>query len=130
MGLGVARESRAHRLGGDVCTSSTATITEVLRGADVSDSITSSASWRLSVLLEVHGAKAPSGSARAEDVASAHRHSRPCEAAALRASRASLLFPTPAAPPMTIPEESRSDMAASIIRSLSARPVSGHFKCT
>src|ERR1700752_5266338 len=130
MGLGVGRGRRAHRLGADVCTSSTPTITEVPRGADVSDSITPPTSWRLSLLPEVHGAKAPSGSARADDVATAHRHSRPFEAAESSASLANLLFPTPAAPPITIPEEPRSDMAASMTRNSSARPVNGHLKCT
>ena len=77
-----------------------------------------------------HVAKAPRGSVRAEDVPTAQRTSHPFKAADESASRAIRLFPTPAAPQMTIPERSEADIAASMSRISSERPVSGHVKST
>ena len=51
-------------------------------------------------------------------------------AAAASASRATLLFPTPAAPETTIPATSAPDSAASMIRISSEGPVNGHAKRT
>ena len=77
-----------------------------------------------------HAVKAPSGIARAEDVPTAHRTSHPRDAAADNASRAIRLLPTPAAPQTTIPETSEAEMAASIVRISSERPINGHDKRT
>ena len=77
-----------------------------------------------------HAVNAPSGIARAEDVPTAHRPSHPCDAAADNASRAIRLFPTPAAPQTTIPETSEAEMAASMVRISSERPINGHDKRT
>ncbi len=79
---------------------------------------------------EVHETKAASGSARADEVATAQRVAHPLEVAKVSASRAIRLFPTPAEPQTMIPEESGSDMAVSMTRNSSARPVSGHLECT
>ena len=56
------------------------------------------------VTAGAHEARAPSGSVRAEDVPIAQWVTHPRAAAADSASRAIRLFPTPAAPQITIPE--------------------------
>lgn len=73
-----------------------------------------------------HDAKAPNGRACAELVATTHRTSHLFDAAEVVASRAIRLFPTPAAPHTTIPQQPRSDRAASMSRISFDRPVSGH----
>ena len=73
---------------------------------------------------------APRERFRADDVPAAQRVSHPTDAAHNSASRASRLFPTPAAPQTTIPDRSWSDIAASMIRNSSVRPVNGHMKRT
>ena len=77
-----------------------------------------------------HAASAPSGSARADEVATAHCVMEPFPAACARASCATRLLPTPAAPRSTTPDESGSDIAASMAASSSSRPVSGHVRRT
>ncbi|MDT5186318.1 MAG: hypothetical protein QOI29_4476, partial [Mycobacterium sp.] len=46
------------------------------------------------------------------------------------ASRAIRLFPTPAAPQIRMPEASEAEMAASIVRISSERPINGNDKRT
>jgi hypothetical protein len=98
---------------------------------EVSESIIPRTSWRGSAAADgAHEAKAPRGNPRADDVPTAHRVSHPFDASDDSASRAMRLFPTPAEPQTTIPDESGSDNAAWIIRISSERPVSGHAKRT
>ena len=75
-------------------------------------------------------AKAPSGRARAEDVPTVHRPSKPRDGAADTASLAIRLFPTPAAPLTRIPATSGAEMAASMAAISSERPTNGHDKRT
>jgi hypothetical protein len=63
-------------------------------------------------------------------VPTARRPSHPRDTAADNASRAIRLFPTPAAPQITIPETSEAKMAASTARISSERPVNGHDRPT
>jgi len=77
-----------------------------------------------------HAVKAPSGSARADEVPATHRHSHPCDSAVDKASRASRLLPTPAAPETTIPAASGAERADSIALVSCERPVNGHDKRT
>ena len=116
------------------CTSSTPRTTVApagAAGAAVSDSITPRNNWTVSMTPDsAHGAKAPSGTVRADDVPTAHRTSPPRDAATDNASRAIVLFPTPAAPRTTMPETSEAEMAASIAPISTERPVNGHVNCT
>ena len=73
---------------------------------------------------------APSGIDRADDVPTTQRSSYPCDAAEFSASRATRLLPTPAAPQTTIPDESESEIAASMSRCSFERPVNGHVNRT
>ena len=63
---------------------------------------------------------------RPHDVPTTQRTSHPLAAAPASASRAILLFPTPAEPLMTTPEASASESAASMSRISSPRPANGH----
>ena len=76
-----------------------------------------------------HAVKAPSGSPRAQDVPTAQWVRIPATAES-SASRAMRLLPTPAAPQITIPDEPRSDIAASMSRISFERPVNGHVNRT
>ena len=77
-----------------------------------------------------HGANAPRGSLRADVVPTAQRGSKPWDAADDSASRAIRLFPTPAGPLTRIPATPGSDMAATMVRISSERPINGHVKRT
>jgi hypothetical protein len=77
-----------------------------------------------------HAEKAPSGIDRPEDAPAAHRHWDPRDSAADRASRASRVLPTPAAPWTTMPGAFEAEMAASIAPVSVERPVNGHDKRT
>ena len=93
----------------------------------VSDSITPRTNWSMSVPAELaHGARAPSGSSRADDVPTVQRISHPSAAADESASRAIRLLPTPAAPLTTIPDELGADTAFR----LSVSPPSGRSAAT
>jgi len=70
------------------------------------------------------------GSVRAQDVPTAQWVTHPRDAADSSASRAMRLFPTPAAPQITIPDDLVSDNAASMSRISSERPVNGHVNRT
>ena len=85
--------------------------------AEVSESTTSRTSWSVSRAAEgAHVAKAPRGKSRAEEVPTAHRVSHSLAASDDSASRAIRPFPTPAAPEMITPQQSGSDIAASMTR--------------
>ena len=70
--------------------------------------------------------KAPSGIACAEDDPTVHRVSQPSDAARASTSRAIRLFPTPDAPQMRTPATSEAEIAASMVRISSERPINGH----
>jgi hypothetical protein len=73
---------------------------------------------------------APRGMSRAEDVPTVQRVSQPRRAAAVKASRAIRLLPTPAAPKTSTPETPEAEMAASMVRISSVRPINGHNNLT
>ena len=78
----------------------------------------------------VQAVKAPNGIARAEVAPAVHLLSNPCDSAADNASRAILLFPTPAAPDTTTPEASGAAIEDAMALIDPARPVSGQDKRT
>src|SRR5260370_39098766 len=99
--------------------------------AQVSDSMTPRTTCKVSATVDpTQAANAPSGTARADDVPTAHRVSHPVDAAAARPSRTMRLFPTPAAPLTTIPDASEPQSAPLISRNSSEPPVHGHQRCT
>jgi len=111
--------------------SSTPTTTLVPEDAAVSDSITPRSNCTVSVTPDgAHPVKAPSGIARAEEVPTVQRVSHPFDAAADKASRAIRVFPTPSAPQTRMPGTSEAEMAASMVRISSERPINGQDKRT
>src|SRR5215211_1170578 len=100
-------------------------------GAAVSDSTTPRTNATVSAApTGAHAVNAPSGIARADEAPTVQRVSQPRAAAAVNASRAIRLFPTPAAPQMSIPPTPGVEMAASMERISELRPVSGHDRYT
>src|SRR6476659_5918122 len=111
--------------------SSTPTTTLVPEDAAVSDSITPRSNCTVSVTPDgAHPVKAPRGMARAEDVPTVQRVSHPFDAAADNASRAIRVFPTPSAPQRRMPGTSEAEIAASMVRISSERPINGQDKRT
>jgi hypothetical protein len=67
---------------------------------------------------------------RADVVPTAQRGSKPWGATADIASRTIRLFPTPAGPLTRSPARSDSDIAATMVRISSERPINGHVNRT
>ena len=112
-------------------TSSTPSTTVLPGDEDVSEAIALRINSTLSSPADsAHEDSAPNGIDRAEDVPTIHRTSHPCDPADVSASRATRLFPTPAAPQTTTPAESESEIASWMSRCSFERPINGHVNRT